>query len=244
MSVINQPLKVSVIGNSVGLRVRPPQPYPDNMNYSQLLQPMLEDQLGTRVDAENLCVGRSTIRDLLEMGDTIYHSFPNIFIINAGITDCSTREIPLWFSNIIYSSRTSFFRNVAAAIHKFIIIPQRRRFVVLRGKRSWISPRQFRHFYSKLIRDLVKNTNGFLILMKINDCTDRVETQLPGTRANITRFNAIIEDLRDLAPDRIKLINVDDLNPETDLPDGIHYSREGHDKIAIILRDAVVDLYS
>ncbi|HHB80260.1 MAG TPA: SGNH/GDSL hydrolase family protein [Aliiroseovarius sp.] len=229
-----------MIGNSVGLRVRPPQPYPENLNYTHLLQRMLTTRGRSHAHVENLCIGRSTIREVLEMGDTIYHSFPDVFIINAGITDCSTREIPLWFSNLIYSSRTSLFRNIAAAIHKFVIIPQRRRFVILRGKRSWTSPRLFRHYYAKLIGDLVKNTNGFLILMKINDCTDRVETQLPGTRANIARFNQIIEDLAQLVPQRTRLIEVGDLDPETDLPDGIHYSRVGHEKIAARL-NAVIE---
>lgn len=224
-------LKVAVIGNSVGLRVRPPQPYPENKTYSQLLEHALLAQGYVGVQVENLCIGRSTVREVLEQGDNILRSFPDVYILNMGITDCSTRDIPLWFSNLIFSSRTSFLRNVAAAIHKFLIIPNRKFFVILRGKRSWYSPRRFKRYYTKLIKDLLKNTNSILILMKINVCTERVENELPGTRRNIVRFNRIIDELAEIAPERIQLIETDGLDPETDMPDGIHYSRKGHDKI-------------
>lgn len=235
-------LKIAVIGNSVGLRVRPPQPYPENMTYSQLLERALFARGYVGVQVENLCIGRSTVREVLEQGDRIYRTFPDVYILNMGITDCSTREIPLWFSNLIFSSRTSFLRNVAAAIHKFLIIPNRKFFVILRGKRSWYGLRQFKKYYSKLIKDLLKNTNAVLLLIKINDCTRRVENQLPGTRKNIVLFNRVIDELAEIASERIRLIETDGLDPETDLPDGIHYSRQGHDKMTNRLLRVVEDL--
>jgi hypothetical protein len=224
-------IKIAVIGNSVGLRVRPPQPHPENKTYSQLLHPALLERGYDHVLIENHCVGRSTVRQVLELGDNITHAFLDVYIVNCGVTDCSTREIPLWFSDLIFSSRTSFLRNIAAAIHKFIIIPNRKTFVRLRGKRSWLRPQQFRRYYKKLISDLLKNTNAVLILMSINDTTDRVESELPGTRANIERFNAVIRQLAQIDPARIRLVETGDLDPETDLPDGVHFSRQGHDKM-------------
>lgn len=235
-------MRIAVIGNSVGLRVRPPTPYPENKTYSQLLEQELLARGFVDVQVENLCIGRSTVREVLEQGDIILNRFPDFYILNMGITDCSTRDIPLWFSNLIFSSRTSFLRNIAAAIHKYIIIPNRKLFVILRGKRSWYSPEKFKHYYSKLIKDIIKNTNSILILIKINDCTDRVENNLPGTRANIVHFNRIIDDLTEISSERIWLVETGDLDPEIDLPDGIHYSRQGHEKVTKRLLDIFEDI--
>jgi lysophospholipase L1-like esterase len=231
-------IKIAIIGNSVGLRVRPPEPYPYNMTYTQKMRLALAGE-GICVEVENFCKGRSTVREVLEQGDQIIRSFPDFYIINIGITDASTREIPLWFSNLIFASRTSFARNIAAAIHNFIFLPNRRFFTNIRGRRSWINPKKFLHFYGKLVRDLIKNTNAYILMLKINDCTERVENQLPGTKRNIVHYNQIVGEIVSLAPDRIELIDTSDLNPDIDLPDGIHYSKTGHNVIAERLMMAI-----
>lgn len=80
-------LKTTVIGNSVGLRVRPPQPYPENLNYSQLLQRMHEGKSRSRADVENLCIGRSTIREVLELGDNIITAIPGLSYFSSVMMD-------------------------------------------------------------------------------------------------------------------------------------------------------------
>ena len=60
-------IKVSIIGNSVGLRVRPTVAYPNNRNYGAFLKQILQEKYPDKyICVNNLCVGRSTILKTLE----------------------------------------------------------------------------------------------------------------------------------------------------------------------------------
>jgi len=55
-------LKITIIGNSVALRNRPPEKYPLNKNYSQYLEDYLYSELdNTNIFINNKALGANTI---------------------------------------------------------------------------------------------------------------------------------------------------------------------------------------
>ncbi|OZG74863.1 hypothetical protein BTA51_00160 [Hahella sp. CCB-MM4] len=220
------------MGNSVGLRVRPPETAPDNHTFGALLEECLvKNEDCTSISVENICMGRSLLEQIFNDGDKVINRFPDYYIIVAGITDASTREIPLWFSNVLYGKRTGFIRRVAMGLYVYIIKPRRRHFVRLRGNKSWTTASRFKKIYTKIISELIKNTNAKILILTINQCTQRIENELPGTKENIRVFNDIIMSLKE-SNSRVSIIDTTDLDPDTHLPDGIHYSRAGHEIVA------------
>lgn len=78
-------VKVVVIGNSVGIRVRPPLESPHNLNYNQLLEQLISD----------LSFHRFMVGAVLESIKNYLTKLPHFFIINLGVVDASNREIPI-----------------------------------------------------------------------------------------------------------------------------------------------------
>ena len=225
-------LKVSIIGNSVGLRVRPPGEFPSNKTFGQLLEERLNEN-NFNATVLNSCVGRSLLEKIYNDADLVINEFPDYYLIVAGVTDASTREIPLWYSNIIYGKRSSFRRKLALWIYLSFFKPRRNLLVRLRGCKSWTTEKYFYSMYKKIVSDLIKNTNAICILFTINRCTERVERELPGTSKNIELFNQRINQVVSSFPcERIKLLDTLDLDPDVYLPDGVHFSQRGHEVIA------------
>lgn len=231
-------IKVSIIGNSVGLRVRPPVFYPNNKNYGVRLKELLQYNFPDKcITVNNLCVGRSTILKTLSKIDDIVAEFPNYYVINTGVTDASTREIPLWFSDFINSKKESFFRSFFMAFYIYVLIKIRPILVILRGKRPWISIRLYSKCLKKLIKLLIKETNAKIILLSINQTTERVDSQLLGSSKNYELYNKISKSIAD----ELNVIYLDttDLEPELYVPDGIHFSLEGNEIIAQRLSEII-----
>ena len=236
-------MKITVLGNSVGLRVRPPENPPANLTYSEKIEKTLNRPERPCLVTNN-CIGRSTIREVLNRSDDNYNTFPDFYILNIGITDACSREIPLWLSNMLHGNRTSLLRRIMMGVYVYFIAPRRRLLTKLRFKKGWTKPQKFNYWYKLLIKDLLKNSNAKIVLVGINKCSERIEIELPGTMKRIDIFNDIIKSIS--AQNRSRMTYIDtaelDLSIEQDLPDGIHYSSSGHSKIADKLTQVIEDL--
>ena len=213
--------KLVILGNSTGLRVRPPVEHPYNRSFTELLR------VEAGYDVINLCSGRALVRDLIDYPDASIREFPDYYVISIGISDACTREIPLWFSNIMKRSRRSLLRNVSHLIYNLCIKKVRKHLVKLRFRTSWTGHLRFEKEINKLIKDLTKNTNARLIFIGILTPSDRVERELPGSRDSVTKFNNILKKIVS-QKNRCYLIEVDDLNSADHYPDGIHWNSAGH----------------
>lgn len=221
-------LKVTIVGNSVGLRVRPPKAYPNNKNYGMLLEEMLQEKYpDTMVFVKNLCIGRGTLWDILNKRGDILNTFPNYYVVNLGVTDASTREIPLWFSNIVNRNRPSFFKKVLRGFYIHIIRKIRPHLVLLRGKTTWTSKKNFEIYFDKFIDYLVKEANARIIIISINSANKRIEDELPGSTKNYIEYNEIIKAIADKY--NAYYVDFSDIVHEIHAPDGIHFSVEGHE---------------
>jgi lysophospholipase L1-like esterase len=172
--------------------------------------------------------------------DEILNTFPDYYIVSLGVTDASTREIPLWYSNIINNNCVSNTKKVFTGLYGVLIKPLRPYLVRIRRYKTWTHVTEFRKYYNALIDFLLKGTNANILLLSINNTTERVELELPGSRENYMKYNQIIKE--ESTKQRVKYIDTWDLNPDIFLPDGIHYSLAGHEEISDRLLQSIVKL--
>jgi len=235
-------LKIGIIGNSVALRNRPPRDAPHNRNYTKYLEELLADQfLDTVILIQNMAFGAATLMDAHLHLDEYIQSLPDYFVINLGVVDSSTREIPLWYYKFINSRKDSWLVRINAQFHKHLIKRMRPALVRLWGRHPWTSSGKFRKLYTELIHTLHKETNAKIITLPINPANKRVEQQLPGSHANHLKYNRIIQEISDELD--LYYIDLSDLNSQTHYPDGVHFSLEGHKIVARRLHDIIAEDY-
>jgi len=226
-----QNFKLSVIGCSVAIKMRPPAEYPENKNYGVLLEEKLIETLPDKnIIVNNFGFSRATILEIYEKLESFLVSYPDVFVLNIGVPDASTREIPYWYAQILNTRKKSVVKFLFSFVHYYLFKKFRAFFVKLRGKRSWISLRRFSKYYSKILSELNKDSNAKVVTMSINLGNDRVEKQIPGSRKNYKKYNSEIESLSKKFG--AFYVNFDDLESSVYFPDGIHYSKNGHNVVA------------
>lgn len=212
-------IKICIVGSSVGLRCRPVS---DILNYGQLL----DENERIQLNVVNLSLGRYTSREVLSSRDIFIREYADLYIINIGAVDAPSREIPFWFSDILYNRRKSIFYKFLNTIYFGFISKYRRVFTFLRFKKSWISLNEFKNNIIKLIESIQKDTKGKILILGINSGNSRVEKQLPGTMKKYNQYN---KELKNIALARnIGFVDVSKLDSESYFPDGVHYNDEGH----------------
>lgn len=223
--------KITIIGNSVALRTRPPEKFPFNKNYCQYLEEIVHSHAPNRtILINNKAQGATTIYNTIVKIDEFVQTHPDFFIINLGVVDASTREIPLWFYRLASSKRDRLIYNVSELFYRNVIIKLRPVLVKLRFKRSWISSKKYKKYFEILITTLIKETNSRIIVLPINLANSRVEKALPGSFKNHNKFNNIMKDIA--RENDQEFIDLSFLNSDQHFPDGIHYSAGGHKIVA------------
>jgi lysophospholipase L1-like esterase len=234
-------IKITIIGNSVALRVRPPEKYPHNENYTLLLNKKLKKKypdLFFQID--NFSKGASTIKDKFTSVDDFVSRLPDIYILNIGVVDACTREIPRWFSLLLSSGNTGFAINFFRWINSRLLKKHSAFFVRLRGMKTWVSERNFQEYFTKFIDVLIKDTNAKIIAIPINIADSRVERKLPGSKKNQNRYNHIIKEIIESRGQY--LIDVSTLESREHYPDGVHYSASGHKVVSELLMKKISNI--
>lgn len=220
-------IKICIVGNSVAMRVRPHVPYPGNLNYHQYLEARFENSNARVV---NLSYGATTIKNVTQKTDVYVREFPDVYIINLGVVDACSREVPLWFYRMATSKNDRCYNNFANLIYRNVIAKFRRPLTLLRFKKPWVSVNKFKQHYSRFINDLLKETNAVIVILPINIANKRIEKQLPGSQKRQHKINAFIQTFTDKP--NCFVANINDLVPDNHYPDGVHYSVTGHKIIA------------
>ncbi len=224
-------IRITVVGNSVALRVRPPEKQPDNKNYTILLEEMLNEMLpNKRVAINNKAIGASTVYNIVQDVDVLVQTFPDFYIVNLGVVDASTREVPLWFSRLATKQSHRLIHRLAHHFHRGVLYKIRPLLVKLRGKRTWISKKTFEKHFSFLIRTLQKDTNAYIIVLAINIANERIEKNLPGSKKKHVQYNKIMK--KATLERGYAFMETDSLSSAIHYPDGVHFSAEGHKIIA------------
>lgn len=218
--------KICIIGNSVALRVRPTLSFPNNKNYFQFL----EEKGNSKYTFYNLAYGASTVKDIYKKMDDYIRIFPSYYILNVGVVDASTREVPLWFYRLATKKSLNPFVVFCKLFYRNIVTKFRSSLVVLRGKRSWISERKFEKYFDLIVNNLLKETNSRIIVLSINLANERVENELPGSLRKHKIYNDIMKRVANNYNQ--SFVDTNEIIELNDYPDGVHFSKSGHEKIA------------
>ena len=221
--------KITIIGNSVALRNRP-HLKEKSKNYGELLQKKINLNATHLTLVENLAFGRATMNDLEQITDQIINSFGDIYVINIGASDAATREIPYWFANILNRRKETLTKKIFKGFHQYFFLKNRRFWVILRGKKSWVTAGNFEKKFEKLLITIQHNTSGKIICLPILPPNTRVEKEVPGTTKNYDNFNKIVRKLSNKY--QVCFLNLDHLSPTPHYPDGTHFSQEGNKEVA------------
>lgn len=223
--------KITIFGCSVAIRVRPPENFPQNRNYGMILENLLDRKYPETCNlVKNFGFSRATILEIVEKLENYIVTFPDYFILNIGVPDASTREIPYWFAQIINKQNDSLLKKVFSVFHAKFIKKHNAFFVKLRGKKTWVSSKKFKSDYNHILSKIKKETNARVICLAISPTNSRVESKIPGSTLKYQSYNKIIEKLASKFD--ADFIDFDDLLSEKCFPDGIHFSGEGHRIVA------------
>jgi len=222
--------KITIIGNSIALRCRPHIEV--DKNYGQLLVEKINmNHPEIHSSVNNTAFSRATVVDIHKiLKDKIVNHTADFYIINLGVCDASTREIPFWFAEIINRKDDSLLRHAFSFIHKSIFKKNLNFFVKLRGKKTWISKSKFEQGMTEIISEVRKISNAPIVALSINLPDKRVEGLLPGSHDNYIEYNKVIKKLS--SRHGLHFISMDDLNSVEHYPDGSHYSIDGHEIVA------------
>jgi lysophospholipase L1-like esterase len=111
-----------------------------------------------------------------------------------------------------------------------------RRLATLLGLRwAWMPVPRFVQVVERTVSVLRKETGACVIVLGINPTSARVENQLPGTGAAIAAANTALAALCARLDDAVQFVDpASVLGPDASVlvPDGIHFSTDGHQRIA------------
>ena len=223
--------KITIFGCSVALRIRPAEYIPNNNNYGIILENLLNKKYPQNCNiVQNFAFSRATIFEIKEQLENYITTYPDFFILNIGVPDASTREIPYWFAQILNKKKDSNIKTLFLFIHAKIFKKRNAFFVKLRRKQPWVSAKKFKANYIHILKSLNKETNAKIICLSINPANKRVESKIPGSSAKYKEYNKIIEKIAKKY--NAYYISFDDLVSEKHYPDGIHFNTKGHKIVA------------
>ncbi len=217
-------MKIVVVGNSVGLRVRPPI----GKSYAVLLNSM------ENVDVINLSQTARLSKYFAINTDQILCYPADVVIINLGVVDLCSRPVPYWYNRMINRQGYTLIGRLVVYLNLKLVYSMRRWLVYLRLKMPWTTLREFRHNMSYILSRIKKEQTAEVIVLSINKPSSRVEYRLPGSIDRIEKGNEILQELCETHSSDYLPLHLDQL---TDYPDGVHFSESGHQKVFDHIRD-------
>ena len=225
--VLRDNLKITIVGSSVSLRIRPSLPVHKGLNFGQIIEKRIDPS--KNVTVTNLGLSRMLITEVEYNLDTYIRTFPNLYIINIGAVDAPNREVPLWYSNYIFKRKSRFSFRCFNWVHKNLLLKIRTSLVRIRRYKPWVSSEQFINEFKNVINNLQKETDAKIIVLGINEGNEKINSILPRTSVSYIKYN---EHLKKLTEDLdAYFIDVSDLTSENHYPDGVHYNEQGHEVI-------------
>jgi len=180
---------------------------------------------------------------------------PDVVVLGYGMGECEANVPPTWVMRIMDDARwTPRLYPAATLVRKILLRPAERlrtwsyrRIVPILGARTWrLRPERFDAELARTITWTRRQTGGLVLALTMHDPGEELEKLLPGFRARADRFNGIIRDVvaRFDSPD-VRVVEagvaLDRLGEQTTTIDGLHYTPRGHEAIAALLEESVVD---
>ena len=241
-------LRIVVVGSSVGYYMRPKRRALSERTYAEHLERILADR-GVAARVTNSSRWTTLIRDAnRQIEELVYAHAPDVVVSNFGILECEPRTIPMRLLRWLFTKSPSMA--LPARVARRVFAPPLMRVYVEWSpkalQRLRLPPRMSRNRFAReiaLFTDLVHQERaGLVVLLGIGRPGDRLEQVLPGTRANAAEYTAIIERVAREKPGT-RFLDVGGIAPaeEEIVPDGIHFSPQGHETVARGLADTIQD---
>lgn len=234
-------MRIVVHGNSVAMRVRPPRDRAMDGSYAELLR--VAGHEVTTVSRAGVMLSES----FATLEDDVVSLAPEVVILQHGIVEIcprrtiralNNRTIQNYYLNRVHGTRYRFAGGLDGLVHLSARIANRlvRRAAAALGIQwSWMTLPRFLEVMEHTIGVLRKETGAQVIVLGVNPTTPRVESQLPGTGAAIVAANDALAALCARLGPQVSFVDPAALLGEaaaSAVPDGIHYSAEGHRRIA------------
>jgi len=219
-------IKICIVGNSVAIRIRPNEN--EARVYGTILQDLLNHSQKIEVSLVNLSTSRLLAKEVVESNFFYLDNDQDITIINLGCVDAPFRDIPLWFSDIIFKRKGKVLYSIFNPIYQYVIARFRPFLVKARGSKPWVPIKEFRNNIEEILNHL--NGKSKTIVLGINAGNQRVENQLPNTMSRYRLYSEAIQDV--CSRKGATFIDTLDLESEKYFPDGVHYNYAGHALIA------------
>jgi lysophospholipase L1-like esterase len=243
----SDPLRVVVLGSSVGYFLRPHRTTLEQRTYAEHLQVLLRRQ-EIPVEVRNASSWTLLVPEAVQrLEELVLRAAPDVVVVNLGIVDCEPRTIPLRLLRWLFSKSPSgagishWTRRVFAPPLYRAYTAGSPRLLKLMPMPPRVLPKRFER-ETRMLAEIIRQERGALVLLVgIPRPGDRLEEVLPGTRANASRFNAILRDVADEPGVRFVGLEHSALTTEELVPDGIHFSPEGHLEVADLLAVEIAD---
>ena len=229
--------KICIVGNSVALRNRPVSQ--SSKNYAQLLEELLQQKNpDVHHTVTNCAFSRATVIDVHRiLHERIVNQFPDVYVINLGVCDGSTRPIPYWFAEIINGKKETLVKRLFEFVNDKIFKKYTTFFVRIRGNRPWINKRTFKKYFERILKEIRRNSNAQIVVLPINVGGTRLNTILPGSDLHFKSYNEIMKGC--CADYDGHFVPLDDLDDKVHFPDGVHFSDKGHETVARRILDKI-----
>lgn len=233
--------RVCVLGSSISMLVRPDgsgDPYPR----------VLERILNCAGDDLWLIENQSEIAATVDSISThlatrIVAAQPDVTILHYGHVEAIRRPHSkrMWLWTHLYVPGMTPRARKVRIIGRWYAAARRR----LGLTQQWVPLSRFHHALSEGIEYLQRNTSKTIILIEANPWNESIEAYGPGTNGQIEKYNAA---MREIATSHgIELLELSELSaadpfhrPVQDfIPDGTHFSGEGHRLLAQVLADRI-----
>lgn len=246
------PLRIVVVGQSVGFFVRPPSRSGGPANYAELLEHRL------RVRGIEAQVTNSSRWFLLAheawmaLEPLVLNHSPHVVITNFGMGECQPKMIPTDVLRWMFTWRqpgsvgSNLLRRVFLRIvNAFYTSISPRLIAHMPWLPHRVRPRRFAFVMRRLVETVHKERQALVVMLGANPAGPKLERLLPGTDARSVRYTAILEEIAERSPGDATVIDCRSLVLEHGIdevmPDGIHFNERGHDLVAARLEWEVLD---
>lgn len=243
-------MRIVVHGNSVALRVRPPRERAADGTYSEVLRAVGYEVTTVARAGAMLAESFATLED-----DVVVRA-PEVVVLQHGVVEIcprrtiralNNRTIENYYLNGVLGAPYRSGGGLDAVVHLGARIANGlvRRAATLLGLRwAWMPLPRFLAVMERTIAVLRKETGARVIVLGINPTSARVEGQLPGTGAATAAANAGLAALCARLGDAVRFVDpaqVLGADASALVPDGIHFSADGHRRIAAHLAGLLDD---
>jgi hypothetical protein len=246
---MGRPIRIVVIGPSVGYFVRPPRARLEDGNYGEVLERLLAEA-GVPAEVTNSCgwwlLVHEAFRDIESR--VLLHN-PDIVITNFGMGECEPKIIPTAVLKWIYTWRPKGDA-LTVALRRLFVRPIGWLYMTLSPRLIRILPvprrlgaRRFEAELRRFVRVVRKERKALVLMLNANPPGPRVEETLPGTHTGAREYNAIMERVAAEEGGEVRVMDVYSLvlreGIDGVLPDGLQYSALGHRIVAEMLATEV-----